>query len=294
MVIVEVLFLVVFWSWAATAFFFLQTTFLTRDPIRVTPQSLGLPGEVVSFKSTDGVQLEGWKIATDSSHPWIIGCHGLGSNRSDLLDIAQVLHKASFNVLLFDFRSHGGSSGRVTSYGLTEQRDLEGALSFLGSQPEIAAKPYGIYGISMGASVALMVASHDERIQTLALDSPYSDLDASIAKHLKLMYPWLPKQPFLSFIRLTYRLRFGSWMTQVSPVKAAGKLSRQQALLVISGSQDVRMPPEDIDLICKANPAVSCWQIKGAGHLEGYAMNPTAYAKRLTKFFESSLAPVYK
>lgn len=287
MAIVEVLFLAVFWSWLATALFFLRTTFLAREAIRVDPQSFGLPSETVSFKSTDGVLLQGWKITSDPARPWIIGCHGLGSNRSDLLDIAKVLHAASFNVLLFDFRGHGGSAGRVTSYGFTEQRDLEGALSFLGSQVDIEPKPYGIYGISMGASVALMTAARDERIQALVVDSPYSDLDASIARHLKLMYPWLPKQPFLSFIRITYRLRFGAWLSQVSPAQAAGHLGKQQSLLVIGGLQDVRMPPQDISLICKANPAASCWQIEGAGHLEGFSIDPENYSKRLIRFFNS-------
>ena len=289
MFVLEVAFLAIFWSWVFCGALFLRNTFLPKAPVWVSPHMASLLSETVRFQATDGLWLAGRKISGDPSRPWLILCHGVGSNRADLLDIGAGLHEAGFNLLLFDFRGHGGSGGSFTSYGLTEQRDLEGALSFLGSQTDIAPKPYGVYGISMGGSVSLMVASRDERIQALVVDSPYSDLDTSIARHLKLMYPWLPRQPFLSFIRLTYWLRYGSWLTQVSPVKAASRLRRQQALLVISGSQDVRMPPEEIHRICKANPEAECWQIEGAGHLEGFSIDPAAYSKRLIQFYKHKL-----
>ncbi len=289
MAIVEVVFLIVFWSWAATAIFFLQTTFLIPDPIRITPETAGLPFETVFFKATDGTALEGWKIVADYAQPWIIGCHGLGSNRSDLLDITVILHKAGFNVFLFDFRGHGGSHGRFTSFGLTEQRDLEGALSFLGSQAEVSPQPYGIYGISLGASVALMTAARDERLHAIVIDSPYSDLQTTLARHQKLMYPALPKQPFSGFIALTYRLRFGVWPAAVSPAQSAGKLGNRPVLL-IAGAEDVRTPAEDMEKIRNAHPATEYWRIAGVGHLEGFAFDPAKYAQRLVAFFKNQLA----
>jgi len=286
--IVEAVFLIVFWSWVITAVFFLRTTFLIPDPIHITPETAGLAFETVSFNATDGTALEGWKIVADYARPWIIGCHGLGSNRSDLLEIAAMLHKARFNVFLFDFRAHGGSGGRFTSFGLTEQRDLEGALSFLGNQVEIAPSPYGIYGISLGASVALMTAARDERLYAIAIDSPYSDLQATLARHQKLMYPGLPKQPFLGFIAFTYRLRFGLWPAVVSPAQSAGKLGHRPVLL-IAGAEDVRMPAEDMEKIRDAHSAAEYWRIEGVGHLEGFAASPAKYARRLVAFFKNQL-----
>lgn len=287
--ILEAIVLAVFWVWVFAAMLFLRNTVLPRLPIVQTPEQLGLPARTVEFEATDGLRLEGWLIPADSERPWLLLCHGVGSNRSDLLDIAAGLHEDGFNLFLFDFRGHGGSAGRVTSFGWTEQQDLEGALAFLGSQPDLPARPYGIYGISMGGAVALMVAARDERLGAVAVDSPYPSLEETIGRHLRLLYPWAPKIPFLWMILATYRLRFGVWPARVSPEHAVARLSPRPVLL-INGAQDPRMPPDGIRRIHgRVGEPKELWLIEGAGHLEGYAMDPEAYRDRLVQFFTSSL-----
>lgn len=290
MTLLEVAFLVVFWSWVASALLFLRNTVLPRLPIsEPTAHATHLPLETVHFEATDGLRLEGWIIRAESVRPWLILCHGVGSNRADLLDIAAGLHGAGFNLLVFDFRGHGGSAGRATSFGWTEQRDLEGALAFLGGQPEIPPKPYGVYGISMGAVVALLVASQDERIGAVAADSPYTNLGASIGRHLQLMYPLLPSIPFHGFVLSTYRLRFGTWPHHVSPERAAKHLN-PRPLLMIQGGQDHRMPLEAAQrMFDGARQPKELWVVEGADHLESFALNPSAYRERLLQFFNTSL-----
>jgi len=284
----ELLFLIVFWSWALTAALFLRNTWLPRLPLLDTPAQHGLPSETVRFHATDGLPLEGWKIAEDPSRPWILLCHGVGSNRSDLLEIVEGLYQSGYNLFLFDFRGHGGSSGRVTSFGWREQRDLEGALAFLGHQPDIPAKPYGVYGISLGGAVAMMVAARDERIGAVAADSPYISLDDTLKRHLLLMYR-LPAIPFLWFIRLIYRLRFGVWPTKISPLISIAKLSPRSVLL-IQGDQDVRTPLEDArKLLDLAGEPKELWVVEGAEHLAAFGINPAAYLQRLSAFFKANL-----
>jgi alpha-beta hydrolase superfamily lysophospholipase len=286
--LIEVGFLAVFWLWAVSAALFLRNTVLPKVPIAFEPSQLGLASETVSFPSTDGVRLEGWKIPADPSAPWIILCHGLGTNRADLLETGAGLHRRGFNAFLFDFRGHGGSEGRTTSFGRWEQRDLEGALAFLGRQPDVAERPYGIYGISMGGSVAIMVAARDERIGAVAADSPYLDLDDSLARHLELLYR-LPQKPFLWFVRLTYRLRFGVWPSQVSPASAIPALGTRPMLL-IQGAEDVRMPVTGAQkLLEAARGPKQLWIIQGAGHLEGFRIDQDVYLDRVGSFFRSAL-----
>ena len=286
--VLEVIFLTVFWLWVASAILFLRNTVLPRVPIASTPELLNLPSESVRFPATDGVLLEGWKIPAASDRPWIVLCHGVGSNRADLLEIAAGLHGAGFNLLLFDFRAHGGSRGRVTSFGWHEQQDLEGALAFLGQQPDVPTLPYGVYGISMGGAVALMVAARDERLGAVAVDSPYPNLEDTLGRHLTLMYP-LPRVPFLWFVLATYRLRFGIWPRRVSPEESAARLS-PRPLLLIHGAQDPRMPLEGTRRIFeRAGEPKALWVIEGAGHLEGFGLDPDAYRLRLVSFFQSSL-----
>ncbi len=309
--VLEGLFLVLFWAWVCSAALFLRNTILPRTPITQHPQRYGLPANTVQFQATDGTPLEGWiipspgagpkgpalraelpsatalgggAISGDPDRPWILLCHGLGANREDLLDIASSLHAARFNLFLFDFRGHGGSHGRVTSFGWQEQRDLEGALSFLGRQADVPAKPYGVYGISLGASVALMVAAHDERIGAVVADSPYTTLEESLGRHRTLMYP-LPKIPFLWFVLATYRCRFGVWPKAVSPEASVAAIS-PRPLLLIHGAKDDRMPPQGaMRMFAQASPPKELWMIEGAGHLEGYGLYQADYLKRLVQFF---------
>lgn len=287
--ILEAVFLALFWSWVFAAVLFLRYTLLPKSPLFAAHQQFNLPSELVRFPATDGMPLEGWKIAAEPGRPWIILCHGVGSNRSDVLPVAAGLHAAGFNLLLFDFRAHGGSGGRVTSFGWTERRDLEGALAFLGQQADAPARPYGVYGISMGASVALLTAAADERLGALALDSPYHRLDATLDRHLKLLYPILPAVPFGWWIASTYRLRFGIWPSQVSPEASAARLG-QRPLLLIQVAGDVRIPLEATQAILRqASGPKDLWVIQGTEHLSGFAADPAAYLDRLTAFFTSAL-----
>ena len=287
-IVLEVVFLAVFWAWVFAAALFVRNTILPRLPVSVSPESFFLPFEVVQFHSTDGVPLEGWKIPGQPSRPWLILCHGLGANRADLLEIAKGLHAAGFNLFLFDFRGHGGSAGRVTSFGWREQRDLDGALAFLGQQPDVPAKPYGVYGLSMGGAVALMAAAGDERLAAVVADSPYATLEDALGRHMTLMYP-VPKVPLLWFVLATYRLRFGVWPREVSPQESAARLS-PRAVLLIHGSGDARNPVEGSERIfAAASEPKELWVINGAQHLEGYGLAPQAYQDRLVRFFQAHL-----
>lgn len=289
MIALEVVFLVLFWTWVFSAGLFLRNTFLPRLPLTTTPAVLQLPFEPVKFQATDGLWLAGWKIPGDPARPWIILCHGLGTNRADLLDIAAGLHRAGFNLLTFDFRAHGESQGNATSFGWHEQRDLEGALVFLGQQPDVPERPYGVFGISMGGAVAVMVAAGDERLGAVAIDSSYTDLECSIGLHMKLLYH-LPRYPFLLFAGSAYRLWFGVWPSRMAPIAHISRIS-PRPVLVIQSQGDPRMPLEDTKAMFEhAKDPKELWIVPGTDHLGAYQHDPAAYINRLAAFFTSNLS----
>ena len=288
MVLLELLVLAVIWSWIACGVLFLKTTILPRVPLAASPAQWTLPFDAVRFQATDGVELSGWKIPVDPNSPWIILCHGLGTNRADLLDMAAGLAGAGFNLFLFDFRAHGESQGRASSFGWLEQRDLEGALAFLGRQLDVPERPYGVLGVSMGGAVALMVAAQDERLGAVVADSCYADLDGSIRHHLGLLYR-LPPVPFGMFAASAYRLRFGAWPHQMAPVKAIAAISPRPVLL-IQGTQDPRIPAQEARrLLAAAGQPKELWLIDSSEHLVTFSSDPAAYLAKLTAFFTANL-----
>lgn len=288
MVVLNAVFLVCFWAWALSALWFVRNTFLPRLPLTRSPAELELPFEIIRFQASDGVWLSGWLIARDPQEPWIILCHGLGTNRADLLDLASALAKARFNTFLFDFRAHGESQGRATSFGWREQRDLEGALVLLGKQPGVPDRPYGVLGVSMGGAVALTVAAMDERIGAVVADSSYEQLGRSLTHHLQLLYH-LPRIPFSWFIHSAYRIRFGAWPKQMSPTDSISKISPRPVLLMY-GRNDRRVPAEHAErLFQAAREPRELWMVPHAGHLEALSTDPSAYLARIVSFFNSAL-----
>jgi alpha-beta hydrolase superfamily lysophospholipase len=131
---------------------------LRRVPRRTIDDSV-LP---VRFRTDDGLAIEGWYLAHPDARDAIVICHGFAMNRHELLDIAQGLRARGHAVLLFDFRAHGTSEGLRSTIGLRETREIAAAVDFLESRPELAGRPVGVAGISMGAAAALLTA---ERIR---------------------------------------------------------------------------------------------------------------------------------
>jgi dipeptidyl aminopeptidase/acylaminoacyl peptidase len=121
-----------------------------KYPLNIPPSVYKADYEEVSFTSKDGIVLKGWLVKPahhGQRSPAIVICHGVGANKSDFTELAVSLSHRGYVVLLFDFRAHGDSSGRRTSLGLHEQKDIEAALAFLGTRRDtIDHKRIGIYG----------------------------------------------------------------------------------------------------------------------------------------------------
>lgn len=266
----------------------LRNTYLPRYSLSTTPKDYNIPYQDISFKTRDGFLIKGWLIIKDKENPVIILLHGLGANKSDVLDFAQFLYSASFNILMFDFRAHGESRGMVTSFGLLEERDLDGAIEYLESNPLLKDKAIGLFGISMGGAIAIVASSTHPEIKAIVVDSPYVDLDESIITHTKMILP-LPGNFLGRLAVMAYRLRFLKDSSKFSPLKSISRIS-PRAILIINGGEDDRMRPEDAKrLYDAAGEPKELWLVEGAGHLEGYSYDPGEYEKRVVVFFRKYL-----
>ncbi|MBI4356058.1 MAG: alpha/beta hydrolase [Candidatus Omnitrophica bacterium] len=268
----------------------LRQTRLPKAPLIGDPGDYLCAFESVRFTATDGVPLAGWFIRQPSSaRPVIVVCHGLGTNRSDVLDAAAAFAKGGgYQVLAFDFRGHGESGGRVSSFGYWEQRDLAGALAYLRGRPDLQPATFGVFGISMGGAVAVMTAGRDTGIHAIAADSLFPNLAESIRVHLRLMYPWLA-WAVTPLVWLVYWLQFGIWPSAVSPLQSASAIA-PRPLLLIHGEVDPRMPLSGARAVFQAaKEPKELWVIPGALHFAGYAVTGEAYHRHILDFFQRAL-----
>jgi uncharacterized protein len=198
-------------------------------PRAVPPAAAVLPAaEEVSFTTEDGLRLQGWFVPAASPpgrgsrqgrSPAVLVCNGNAGNRSLRAPLAAALARAGLAVLLFDYRGFAANPGRPTEEGLAA--DARAALAYLAARPEVDPARLVYFGESIGAAVALRLAT-ERPPAALVLRSPF----ASLAEVGRRYYPWLP-------VSLLLADRYDS----------LGQVGRLAApLLVVAGERDRIVP----------------------------------------------------
>ena len=98
--------------------------------LRVRPADLGLEAEELRIPTADGERLHGYLIraqGTPLAHA--ISFHGAGGNVGERLDLGRKLASEGLEVLLFDYRGYGLSTGTPSEAGL--RADARAALAAL-------------------------------------------------------------------------------------------------------------------------------------------------------------------
>lgn len=122
---------------------------------------------------------EGYKLVGDLYYPadlqpgekraGIVLCHGYtGVKDLYLPDNARVLTEVGYVVLAFDYKGWGESEGprnRLVPYSRVS--DVQAALTYLGTLPEVDAERLGIYGTSYGGATVVWVGAIDTRVKCI-------------------------------------------------------------------------------------------------------------------------------
>jgi uncharacterized protein len=151
-----------------------------------TPEQAGLEYRELELGTNDGERLHGWWIASRADAlGHLLLCHGNAGNIGDRVLHAALLTGVGFDVLLFDYRGYGRSSGRPSEEGT--YRDARAALACLLEQPRVDPARVYYLGESLGGAVAL----------DLALDQPPAGLVllsafTGIRELGSLRYPFVP------------------------------------------------------------------------------------------------------
>ncbi len=262
-----------------------------RYPLHIPPSEYGAAYEPVSFTTDDNIVLSGW-IMTPSRGtapvPAVVLCHGVGANKSDFTELGVSLLNRGFAVLLFDFRAHGDSTGRRTSLGHLEQKDIAAALRFLRSRPGIDSGRIGIYGFSMGGAAAILSAARTKGFAAVVADSAFTSLRDQARDAVTGFYR-LPAFPFLHLSILGYELYFQTSVSSISPEQEIRGIA-PVPLLIIAGEGDRLIPAENGRRLYRAaGEPRELWVVPGADHGGTLAAAGPVYEKRIGLFFEAHL-----
>jgi len=127
--------------------------------------------KAVTFYS-EGLRLSGDVYYPDDLSPGktragIVLCHGYtGVKDLYLPDNARLLTGAGYVAMTFDYKGWGESEGpRSRLAPHSRVADVQAALTFLGTLPEVDAGRLGVYGTSYGGATVVWVAAIDPRVK---------------------------------------------------------------------------------------------------------------------------------
>jgi uncharacterized protein len=156
-----------------------------------TPADIGLEYRPLEIRTPDGETIVAWWMPHASARADVVYFHGNGGNLSMWLPIVAGVQASGLNVLAFDYRGYGRSTGSPTEQGLYRDADaVLGELKRLRQQVgrgdrDASRRPVIYWGRSLGGSIAAY-ATRVAPADGLILESTFPDKRAVIRGHLVL------------------------------------------------------------------------------------------------------------
>lgn len=199
--------------------------------------------------------------------------------------------KNRYNIILYDHRYHGKSSGNYSTMGYNEKNDLKKIIDWLyNANPENSI--IITHGESMGGSTVLLHGSIDHRVNGIIADCPYDNLWNQFKYRLKIEYK-LPSFPFLYIADLISKYRIGTKFSKISPINEIKKINCP--VLFIHGSKDNYIPINNSINLYKEKKGDKFLYIgKNADHAESYIKDKKKYENYINMFLEFVESYSYK
>jgi fermentation-respiration switch protein FrsA (DUF1100 family) len=261
----------------ATGYVLLALLLVWREPSLIyfpmrqlewTPQRVGLSYEDVYLTTADGVRIHGWHLpAAEPDRPdslAVLFLHGNAGNVSHRLDKLLIFRDLGVSVLIIDYRGYGRSEGRPNERGT--YADADAAYAHLVSERGVAPQRIVVYGESLGAAVAVDLASRVE-VGGVVMESAFT----SVVEVGQGMFPFLP-------VRWLVRNRYDS-LSKIGRVRAP--------LLILHSVNDEFFPMRHPRrLLDAANEPKRLVELRG-GHNDAFLVSEAIYRSALAEFFES-------
>jgi pimeloyl-ACP methyl ester carboxylesterase len=248
-----------------------------------------VPFENVIFKNKENIVLKGWFIhATEFSTKTIVFMHGWGMNKGGILHNTIFLREKGFNLFYFDFRGSGESGEGVSSVGYLETRDADAAIeTLLNTRPD-QTQELAVYGLSMGAAVAVYEGAHNPNVRAVVAEACYYSYEKVVARWAK-EHKHAPYFPLVALTLFFTRKRLSLDPEEYSP-KHNIKNLKGKPVFIINGSEDTLAPRHDArKLFRKAGDPKQLWIVANAGHTEVAEVAGQQYKNRLEQFFTKYL-----
>lgn len=249
----------------------------------------------VYYRSQDGLSLHGYLVQREKPEGNMVLCHGYRSSKEFMYGYIDMFPQ--FNILLFDFRAHGESEGKVTSIGCHEYKDVLASAYYMKEHlksEDGRMLPLVVLGISMGAASAIKAASVDKNMSdALIVDSTFADLRSALERGFSLK-SGLPHNPFFVVLSAMFQY-FGACDISTMDTTAAIEKVTMPTMIIHSCEDNFLELANGLrlyDHVIKAKHK-SKWIGPKCRHGHLHDFCPDEYKKEVLKFLHASGIQVF-
>ena len=261
---------------------FLAAHVLTHSARAFVPKpNLGAAHEQVSFPTSDGLRLRGWYVPSRNGAAVISFPGRKGTQKP-----ARMLASHGYGVLLFDRRGEGESDGDPNVWGWSGYRDVDAAVSFLRTRPDVEPGRIGGIGLSVGGEMMLEAASKSHGLKALVSEgagerslNEFVDMTAS-GKWLAL--------PGYAAMTAGVAL-FTNQLPPPSLKDLVDEIAPTPVLFIYGEHGQDGERNLNPQYYRAAHQPKSIWEVPGSGHVGGMDARPKQYEKRVVGFFDRAL-----
>ncbi|TAK01750.1 MAG: alpha/beta fold hydrolase [Chloroflexota bacterium] len=241
-------------AWRFAHVYRTRAGFPRQHPPTFDPGALGLPFELTTVPTADGLHLPAWWIPARGGQPGpaVVLVHGWESGRHRTLPNAQFLHAVGYHVLTFDVRGHGANPAEqlpvsAGEFGSDALAGVEAALA----RPEATA--VAVLGHSMGAVGAILAAAAEPRVAAAVLTATPADPYRLTRQTFRLARLPIPDPIAYPLAWLTTRVYLKPRRHEVGEVSATTAIRRYRGpILAIHGTDDRVVPVAHLERLASA------------------------------------------
>jgi uncharacterized protein len=261
---------------------FLSAYVLTHTARAFVPTSrLGAKHEEVSFTTADGLRLRGWYVPSRNGAAVISFPGRKGTQKP-----ARLLARHGYGVLLFDRRGEGESQGDPNGWGWEGYRDVDAAVRYLQSRPDVEPARIGGIGLSVGGEMMLEAAARSRGLKALVSEGAG---ERSIHEFLDITgsarWPAFP-----SYAATTAGAAlFSNDKPPPSLKDLVGRIARTPVFFIYGEHGQDGERNLNPTYYREAHQPKAIWEVPGSGHVGGIDARPKEYEQRVVGFFDQAL-----
>ncbi len=134
------------------------------------------------------ITLAAWWIPAKDSPKTVLLLHGFADAKVGVIAWAPPWRELGYNILSVDLRAHGESTGKLCTAGHLEHADILALIDQFRAEHPRESEHLAIFGVSLGAAVAALVASKRQGIDAIVLDSPFATYRDAVITHAGLLH----------------------------------------------------------------------------------------------------------